>query len=117
LEDLLNVDHGGMNWGVIAVYTCSAPISKCPSNSLTREELLVVQASVDALPSKHGGAKKKMMSNNDPVIIPEGRGFQIQTANNIDDDDDNEYLEGCNDDDDDETVGGDESDLVFTLDG
>lgn len=46
LEKVLNKDEGGMNWGVIAVYSCS---NSCKQSA---EEFIVIQESVDANPQK-----------------------------------------------------------------
>ncbi len=46
VEEIMNKDSGGMNWGVIAVYSC-------PDSCIhSREEFVVIQESVDANPQK-----------------------------------------------------------------
>ena len=105
LEDIMSADYGGMNWGVVAVYTC--PNGSGDGGCSSKEEILVVQASVDATPQKRSVAPSDV-----PVYIPEDQTFDAQTE-------EDNYMVGCNNDDfdDDETVVGDEEDLVFTPDG
>lgn len=78
--------QGGMNWGNIAIYTCS---EGCGSE---QGGFAVVQQSVDELP---GPARIPMRTaaDTEPVIIAEGTTFH-------DDDDDEDY--------DDDGVAGDE---------
>lgn len=105
LEDLLSADYGGMNWGVMAVYTC--PSMSCSN----KEEVLVVQASVDTLGAKTANLPRRPPADAPDCIIPDGQTFDAQTE-------DDNFVVGCNegDFDDDETVVGDEEDLVFTPD-
>ena len=111
LEDILSANYGGMNWGVIAVYTC--PSQSCSN----KEEVLVLQASVDEVGSKKKtsrhcpGLPPKMMMDAPDCIIPDDQTFDAQT-------DDGNFVVGCNDGDfdDDETVVGEEEDMVFTPD-
>jgi Programmed cell death protein 2, C-terminal putative domain len=98
LDVIMSADYGGMNWGSIAVYTCTQPDCGCS------EDYLVVQASVDETPCKRAVADA-------PVFIDEGQTFDPLTSDGV-------ALEGCNDDgEEDEDTVADESDLVFTLDG
>lgn len=102
LDAIMSADYGGMNWGAIAVYTCTKEDCSCS------EDYLVVQASVDATPCKRAVAPADA-----PVFIKEGQTFDALTN-------EEDLIQGCNDDDDDDdTVYSvvDESDLVFTLDG
>lgn len=46
LEQVLNKNEGGMNWGVIAIYSCS---NSCNQSI---EEYVVIQESVDTNPQK-----------------------------------------------------------------
>ena len=46
IEHFMNNENGGMNWGVIAVYSCAV---SCNSY---REEFVVVQESADGSPKK-----------------------------------------------------------------
>lgn len=103
LQDILSADYGGMNWGVVAVYAC--PTSSCSN----KEEIVVVQASVDTL----GPNKRRPVPPVDApdCVIPDGETFDALTE-------EGNFMVGCNngDFDDDETVVGDEEDLVFTPD-
>ena len=106
LQDILSADYGGMNWGVVAVYTC--PTSSCSN----KEELLVVQASVDTLAQISSPKRRPVPPADAPdCVIPDGQTFDAQTE-------EGNFMVGCNngDFDDDETVVGDEEDLVFTPD-
>ena len=101
LEDIMKDDYGGMNWGVLAIYTC-------PSNTCTnQEEFVVVQASVDETPRKRAGA----LPSDAPVFIPENQTFDPLTE------DGDLQMNDDEDDNDDEDTCVDENDLVFTLDG
>ncbi|CAB9504486.1 expressed unknown protein [Seminavis robusta] len=100
LDTIMSADYGGMNWGVIAVYTC--PKNDCKNNQ--QEEFVVVQASVDETPMKRAVAPADA-----PVFIKEDQTFDALTN-------DGDLLDG-DEDDDDETVVEDENNLVFTMDG
>ena len=99
LDVIMSADYGGMNWGAIAVYTCTKN-ADCDN----QEDFLILQASVDETPCKRAVADA-------PVFIKEGQTFDALTN-------EGDLLAGCNadEDDDDDTVAT-ESDLVFTLDG
>lgn len=90
LDDIMSADYGGMNWGVIAVYTCPRCSSSTTSGN-PREDFLVVQASVDEAP-----CKRVVAPVDTPVFIQEHQTFNA--LNN-----DGDVLdEGDDDDDDDE---------------
>jgi hypothetical protein len=46
LEFTLSKDHGGMNWGCIAVYSCAESCDR------SHEEFVVVQESADGIPQR-----------------------------------------------------------------
>ena len=46
LEHILNKNEGGMNWGVIAIYSCSNSCNQ------SMEEYVVLQESIDSNPQK-----------------------------------------------------------------
>jgi Programmed cell death protein 2, C-terminal putative domain len=103
LEDIMSADYGGMNWGVIAVYTCPSCCSSSSSSSsrMIREDFLVVQASIDEVPCKKRMVMAPESSNNTPMI------HQENALDNDDGDfwdDGNGEDENDDDDNDDETV-------------
>jgi hypothetical protein len=68
-------EHGGMNWGSIAVYSC-------PNVCAADEEYVVVQDSIDERPSQPRSAYE----DADAILIPEDANF----GDDDDDDDDDE---------------------------
>lgn len=62
LEKVLNKNEGGMNWGVIAIYSCS---NSC-NQSL--EEYVIVQESVDVNPQKMTIMSAPSGNNNDSDV-------------------------------------------------
>lgn len=77
-------ESGGMNWGSIAIYTCSQDCAAAAAG----EEYVVVQDSLDGKPQKMNLASDQMA-----VLV------QDQPMES-DDDDDNEYTENWDVDDD-----------------
>jgi len=91
---VLDYQQGGMDWGNIAVYSCSNPTCKCAAPV---EEYCVVQDSIDERPT---GPKRQMQT--DTAVIQEDAKFE----DNDDDDDEGDggedIWEGADDDDDDD---------------
>lgn len=97
IEDLFS--GGGMNWGNIAVYTCSN--ANCAANEAPRDEYVVVQASVEGQASPGSdlsAATRRQLHSYEPVVIAEGTDF-------VADGDDSHHVcgteydeEGCDDD-------------------
>lgn len=88
--------QGGMDWGNIAVYTCSNPAC-CPETAV--EEFCVVQDSVDERPT---GPKREMPQG--AAIIQEDTKFEDEDDEEDDDedgnvDDDEAWEENDSDDD------------------
>lgn len=94
-------ESGGMDWGNIAVYTCSA---RCDSE----EAYCVIQDSVDGRPSR----QQQMKNHAEDVVIQEDAIFNADDDDENDEDDDEdedeEGMGGCEmqDDEDDDSVFG-----------
>jgi hypothetical protein len=84
IEDLMN--SGGMNWGVIAIYTC------CDSTCDLPENFVVVQGSVDGNPEKRQGA------TDDAMVMQVDNGDEEDEEETIDDEDDDEDEIECSHD-------------------
>jgi len=82
--------QGGMNWGNIAIYSCS---QGCGSE---QGGFAVVQKSVDELPGPQAIIPVRTAADTEPVIIAEGTKFDD------DDDDDDDVVAGDEDMDEDE---------------
>lgn len=59
IEKLMSREHGGMNWGALAVYTCKDNCKDC------REDFCIVQDSVDGNPEKKTGPTDDAMVADD----------------------------------------------------
>lgn len=60
IHQLMSRDHGGMNWGAIAIYTCRD--SNC---NACREDYVIVQDSTDGTPEMRRGEV------NDAMVVEE----------------------------------------------
>ena len=55
IDELMSREHGGMNWGALAIYTCK---QNCDDS---REDYVIVQDSVDGNPEKIAGITEDSM--------------------------------------------------------
>ena len=106
LDVIMSADYGGMNWGVIAVYTCPNCVSSASSTATWRDEFLVVQASIDEIP-----CKRIVTPSNQPVFIKNDETFDALTN-------EGDLVLVCDDDNDDNDQDDDECtvDGEFTMD-
>lgn len=82
IEDLMN--SGGMNWGVVAIYTCCDSMCGSPEN-----DFVVVQGSVDGNPEKRQGA------TDDAIVMQGDNDDEEDDEETIDDEDDDKDEMEC----------------------
>jgi len=90
IERLLS--GGGMNWGNIAVFTCSNV--NC-SVKTKRDEYVVVQASVEGPQWQESSSvtRRRPLQSYEPVVIAEGTDFGADEDDDTSDDDDEDRCE------------------------